>query len=355
MRHTILVVDDMEVNREILRTIFEDEYEVCLAQDGEEAIRCIRERGEDLSAILLDIVMPNVDGFGVLEFMQQNHYMSSIPVLFITSDTSYESKRRGYEMGVSDFICKPFEPGIVIRRVHNLVELYRHKNNLEEIVELQTKEIREKSEKLAAMNERIINTLGTIVEFRSMESGNHVFRVRAFTGILLKYLMQDYPEYGVTQGQAAVIAHASVLHDVGKISIPDSVLMKPGKLTNEEFELMKAHTVLGAQVIERVFTDDDPEFRRYCYEIALSHHEKYDGRGYPNRLAGDEIPISAQVVSIADVYDALTSERVYKPPYPYGKAYEMILNGECGQFNPKLMECFKKARPEFERKAEELK
>ncbi len=355
MRHTILVVDDMEVNREILHTIFEQEYEVCLAEDGKEAIALIEEKGEDLSAILLDIVMPNVDGFGVLEFMREHNYMSSIPVLFITSDTSYESKRRGYEMGVSDFISKPFEPGIVTRRVRNLVELYRHKNNLEEIVELQTKEIREKNDKLAAMNERIINTLGTIVEFRSMESGNHIFRVRAFTEILLKYLMWDYPEYGVTEEQASTISFASVLHDVGKISIPDSVLMKPGKLTNEEFELMKTHTLRGAEVIERVFTDDDPEFQKYCLEIALSHHEKFDGRGYPNRLAGDEIPISAQVVSIADVYDALTSERVYKPPFPYEKAYEMILGGECGQFNPKLMECFKKARAEFERKAEELK
>ncbi len=355
MRHTILVVDDMEVNREILHTIFEQEYDVCVAEDGREAIEVIKEKGDDLSAILLDIVMPHVDGFGVLEFMREHGYMSSIPVLFITSDTSYESKRRGYEMGVSDFISKPFEPDIIIRRVQNLADLYRHKNNLEEIVEQQTKEILEKNEKLGAMNERIINTLGTIVEFRSVESGNHIFRVRSFTEILLRYLIWDFPEYGITEDQAAIISFASVLHDVGKISIPDSVLMKPGKLTDEEFELMKTHTLRGAEVIERVFSDEDPEFQRYCYEIALNHHEKYDGRGYPNRLAGEEIPISAQIVSLADVYDALTSERVYKPPFSYDKAYEMILNGECGQFNPKVMECFRKAKLEFERKAEELK
>lgn len=355
MKHNILVVDDMEINREILHTIFEEEYDVLLAEDGREAIELIQEKGQNISAILLDIVMPRVDGFGVLEFLREHGYMKKVPVLLITSDTSYESKRRGYELGASDFIAKPFEPDIVTKRVRNLVELYYHKNNLEKLVEAQTGEILEKNAKLAAMNEHIINALGTIVEFRSMESGNHIFRVRSFTEILLVHLMREYPEYGLNQETAEIIASASVLHDVGKISIPDSILMKPGRLTEEEFELMKTHTVQGAQVVERVIMDDDPVFKKYCLEIALSHHEKYDGRGYPNRLKGDEIPISAQAVSIADVYDALTSERVYKPPFSYEKAYQMILDGECGQFNPKLMDCFHQAKAEFEAKADELK
>ncbi len=354
MRDKILVVDDMEVNRAILSTIFENEYEVLLAEDGGQAIEIIGECGAELSAILLDIVMPNIDGFGVLDYLHRNQYMTSVPVILITSDTSYESKRRGYEMGVSDFISKPFEPDIVTRRVHNLIELYHHKNNLEEIVEKQTREIREKNDKLSAMNEHIINMLGTIVEFRSLESGNHIYRVRSFTDILLRRLMEDFPEYGITREQAEVISFASVMHDVGKIAIPDSILMKPGRLTDDEFELMKTHTQRGAEIIDKIFISDDEVFKNYCYEIALYHHEKYDGGGYPEHLKGDEIPISAQVVSIADVYDALTSERVYKAAFSYEKAYLMILNGECGIFNPKLITCFKKAKKEFEKKAEEL-
>lgn len=354
MKDRILVVDDMEVNRAILSTIFEGEYEVLLAEDGGQAIDIIESCGTELSAILLDIVMPNVDGFGVLDYLDQKQYMSSVPVILITSDTSYESKRRGYELGVSDFISKPFEPDIVTRRVQNLIDLYHHKNNLEEIVEKQTREIREKNEKLSAMNEHVIDMLGTIVEFRSLESGNHIYRVRSFTEILLNHLMEDYPEYGITKEQSEVIVFACVMHDVGKIAIPDSILMKPGRLTDEEFELMKTHTLRGAEIIDKIFLTDDEVFRKYCYEIALYHHEKYDGRGYPEHLKGDEIPISAQVVSIADVYDALTSERVYKAAFSFEKAYLMILNGECGVFNPKLIDCFKKAKKEFEAKAEEL-
>lgn len=354
MKDRILVVDDMEVNRAILSTIFEGEYEVLLAEDGGQAIEIIENCGTQLSAILLDIVMPNVDGFGVLDYLDQKQYMSSVPVILITSDTSYESKRRGYELGVSDFISKPFEPDIVIRRVQNLVDLYHHKNNLEEIVEKQTREIREKNEKLSAMNEHVIDMLGTIVEFRSLESGNHIYRVRSFTEILLNRLMEDYPEYGITKEQSEVIVFACVMHDVGKIAIPDSILMKPGRLTDEEFELMKTHTIRGAEIIDKIFLTDDEVFKKYCYEIALYHHEKYDGKGYPEHLKGEQIPISAQIVSIADVYDALTSERVYKAAFSYEKAYLMILNGECGVFNPKLIDCFKKAKKEFESKAEEL-
>lgn len=354
MKDRILVVDDMEVNRAILSTIFEDEYEVLLAEDGGQAIEIIESCKTQLSAILLDIVMPKVDGFGVLDFLHQKQYMSSVPIILITSDTSYESKRRGYEMGVSDFISKPFEPDIVIRRVQNLIDLYHHKNNLEEIVEKQTREIREKNEKLSAMNEHIIDMLGTIVEFRSLESGNHIYRVRSFTEILLRHLMAEYPEYGITNEQAKVIVFASVMHDVGKIAIPDSILMKPGRLTDDEFELMKTHTLRGAEIIEKIFVTDDEAFKNYCYEIALYHHEKFDGKGYPEHLKGEDIPISAQVVSIADVYDALTSERVYKAAFSYEKAYLMILNGECGLFNPRLIDCFIKSKKEFEAKAEEL-
>lgn len=278
----------------------------------------------------------------------------SVPVILITSDTSSESRKRGYDLGVSDIVSKPFEVPIVRRRVSNLVDLYHHKNNLEAMVEKQAEEIKEKNRELTEMNYHIIDTLGTIVEFRSMESGNHIYRVRSFTAILLTYVMKYYPEYGVDEDMADIISHASTMHDVGKITVPDSILLKPGKLTQEEFGLMKTHTTKGAEIIKEIFVTDNRVFKEFCYNIALSHHEKWDGKGYPHGLKGDEIPLAAQVVSIADVYDALVSDRVYKPAFSYDVAYQMILDGECGQFNPKLMDCFRMARKEFEKKAKAL-
>lgn len=307
-----------------------------------------------LAAILLDIVMPEMDGFGVLDYMHEQELMMSVPVILITSDTSSESRKRGYDLGVSDIVSKPFEVPIVRRRVSNLVDLYHHKNNLEAMVEKQTEEIKEKNRELTEMNYHIIDTLGTIVEFRSMESGNHIYRVRSFTAILLTYVMKYYPEYGVDEDMADIISHASTMHDVGKITVPDSILLKPGKLTQEEFGLMKTHTTKGAEIIKEIFVTDNRVFKEFCYNIALSHHEKWDGKGYPHGLKGDEIPLAAQVVSIADVYDALVSDRVYKPAFSYDVAYQMILDGECGQFNPKLMDCFRMARKEFEKKAKAL-
>ena len=248
MKDRILVVDDMEMNREILKGIFEEDYEVILAENGREAVEYINSNRGKLAAILLDIVMPEMDGFGVLDYMHEQHLMMSVPVILITSDTSSESRKRGYDLGVSDIVSKPFEVPIVRRRVSNLVDLYHHKNNLEAMVEKQTEEIKEKNRELTEMNYHIIDTLGTIVEFRSMESGNHIYRVRSFTAILLKYVIKYYPEYGVTEDMADIISHASTMHDVGKITVPDSILLKPGKLTREEFELMKTHTSKGRKL-----------------------------------------------------------------------------------------------------------
>ena len=279
MKDRILVVDDMEMNREILKGIFEEDYEVILAENGREAVEYINSNRGKLAAILLDIVMPEMDGFGVLDYMHEQHLMMSVPVILITSDTSSESRKRGYDLGVSDIVSKPFEVPIVRRRVSNLVDLYHHKNNLEAMVEKQTEEIKEKNRELTEMNYHIIDTLGTIVEFRSMESGNHIYRVRSFTAILLKYVIKYYPEYGVTEDMADIISHASTMHDVGKITVPDSILLKPGKLTREEFELMKTHTSKGAEIIREIFVTDNMIFKEYCYNIALSHHENGTGKG----------------------------------------------------------------------------
>lgn len=351
----ILIVDDMEVNRVILSKMFREEYEILQAENGLEAIDIISKEAKDIQVILLDIIMPKMDGFGVLSYLNDHDYIKEIPVIFITGDTSTDSQKKGYDFGVSDIIVKPFDVNIVRKRVHNLVELYVHKNRLEEIVEDQTLKIKEQNRKIQEMNFHIIDTLGTIVEFRNLESGNHILRVREFTTILATEVEKCFPEYGLTDESVAIISYAAAMHDVGKIAIPDNILLKPGRLTKEEFEVMKSHSERGGDIIERITAVADPEYLKYCYEIARHHHEKYDGKGYPDGLKGDNIPIAAQIVSIADVYDALVSDRIYKSAYSDEEAFSMILKGECGVFNPKLLKCFVATKDQFARKAAELK
>lgn len=339
-RDTILVVDDMEVNRAILCEIFNDHYRMLEADNGRKALEIIEDEKDRLAIILLDIVMPEMDGFQVLENIYQT-VMHEVPVMLITGDTTAMPEERGFDLGVADVVRKPFEAHIIRRRVANVVNLWDHKNNLEELVKEQTLQLRQTTNK-------IIDTLSTVVEFRDLESGEHITRIKGFTRILLNYVMKNYPEYGITKDQKEKIIQASVMHDVGKIAIPDHILLKPGKLTDEEFEIMKQHTVKGCDIINTISFINDKEFFRYCYEICRHHHERYDGRGYPDRLVGENIPISAQIVSLADVYDALVSERVYKKAFTPDQAYEMIQAGQCGTFSPKILECFKMAKGEFE-------
>ncbi len=345
-KQKILIVDDEEVNRAILSMMFESEFEVLEASDGKYAIEKI-EQNKDLALILLDVVMPVMDGFSVLEYMKEGQYLEKIPVILITSMTPEESEEKAYQYSIADVMHKPFEPNIVIRRAHNIIELYQSKRNMELRLQEQEKTIREQEKKIQDNNEFMIDALSTVVEFRNVETGDHVRRIKYFTRILLKYLMKYFPKYNITPTQMDQIARASALHDIGKIGIPDAILLKPGKLTAEEFEIMKTHTTIGCGILESFKSSYSDEFYHYCYEICRYHHERWDGKGYPDHLVGDQIPISAQIVSIADVYEALVSDRVYKTAYSNATAYEMILNGECGQFSPDVIECLELAREDF--------
>ncbi|MBO5278112.1 MAG: response regulator [Lachnospiraceae bacterium] len=342
----ILIVDDEEVNRIILKNIFEEQYEVLEAANGEEALALIDEYAQSLVVIFLDLMMPVLNGFGVLEYMSEKEYMNRIPVILITGDATAESQEKGYDYGVSDIIHKPFAPRVVMRRTRNIIDLYASRREMEKQLEERTRKLRESEEKLRNSNEFLVNALSSVVEFRSLESGEHIRRVKFFTRIMLKYLIKYFPEYQLTDEDAELIIRASSLHDLGKIAIPDAILLKPGKLTPAEYEIMKQHSVYGSELLER-FKQDDNQFYRYCYEICRHHHERYDGKGYPDGLKGEEIPISAQVVSLVDVYDALVSKRVYKEPYTNELAVQMIKNGECGVFSPKIMECFDLAKEDF--------
>lgn len=354
---SILIVDDNEINRGILGEIFKDKYEILEAGNGVEAMKSIEENEDKLAAILLDIVMPEMDGYAVLEAMQKKDNLNdSIPVLMITADTSTDAERTSYQKGAADVIHKPFDPVIVDKRVSRTVELFDSKNNLEIQVDDQTRVLKKQfvylkkqEERLKNSNERVIDIIATIVEFRSMESSYHLKRIKGFVRILALTAMNNYPELGLNPHLIDVITQASAMHDIGKISVPDSILLKPGRLTSEEFEVMKSHTTRGSEVIEMIKNSQDKEYYELCLDICRHHHERYDGGGYPDGLKGDENSIAAQLTAISDVYDALVSDRVYKSAYPVDKAYDMIKNGECGVFSPKILACFEFARPDMEK------
>lgn len=355
MSNTVLVVDDMEINRDILTEILNEEYRVETAEDGQRALEMIEERQDELAVVLLDLMMPEVDGFAVLKVMQEKGWIERIPVLIISGETSVKAERKCFDYHISDFIRKPFDNALVKKRVRNVVNLFQYQRNLEDKVQEQTKTLWEQNEllrlqadRLKKSNTNIIEILGTVVEYRDFESGEHINRVKGYTRILAERLATEYPEYGLDQEMIDVIVSASALHDVGKIAIPDNILLKPGKLTDEEFACMKTHTTRGGEILQNIRNAWDDEYGEISYQICRHHHEKFDGRGYPDGLVGDEIPIAAQIVSIADVYDALVNERVYKDAFPKEEAFRMITEGECGKFNPKLLECFRIERKAFE-------
>jgi putative two-component system response regulator len=340
MKKKILIVDDNEINISILNNIFCNDYEILEAFNGVEALKIVEKEKMNINAILLDIVMPEIDGYKVLENLKEKNYLRHIPVIMITGEDNVQTEEKCLDMGAVDFINKPFEPVIVFKRVNNAIELYKHKNQLERLVTIQVKKIKD-------INEQIVDKLSTIVEFRDLESGEHIRRVKILTGIMLQKVRELYPEYGLDDKMIDTIVSASALHDVGKISIPDSILLKAGKLTQDEFDIMKGHTTKGSEIIRKFQVSDNEEYNECCYDICRHHHERYDGNGYPDKLVGDAISIGAQVVSIADVYDALVSERVYKRAYSHETSCKMILDGECGAFNPKLLECFIECQEEF--------
>ena len=335
-RETILIVDDSAMNRMLLSDILADTYNIIEAVDGEEAIAILQQHASEISIVVLDMVMPKVDGFGVLEAMNENRWIQFIPVVSISTESSPEFAERAYSLGVTDFINRPFDELTVIRRVSNTIKLYAKQRKLMNMV---ANEIFEKERNGSLM----ITILSHIVEFRNGESGMHVINIGTLTEILLNQISKKDDKYYLPYAERDLIVKASALHDIGKISIPEEVLNKPGKLTDEEFEAMKQHTVIGYQMLSDLGFQDEP-LVKVSREITRWHHERYDGRGYPDGLKGDEIPLSAQIVSLADVYDALTSERVYKPAFSHEKAIQMILNGECGAFNPLLLECLVEAQ-----------
>lgn len=344
------------MNRDILKEILKDTYDILEAEDGKSALEILDAENNEISAILLDLIMPVMDGFEVLEELNARKMIEKIPVLIISGENSTQNEQRCFELGIADFIGKPFNARLVRKRIQNAAEHYAYRNELEAKVEEQTNVLRKayrtlksQAEQLKRRNQDIIEILGTVVEYRNLESGEHVKRVGEYTRILAESFMVEYPEYDLTQDKIDVIVSASALHDIGKITIPDSILLKPGRLTKDEFEYMKSHTTRGCELLESMKNVLDPKYEKVSSEICRHHHERFDGKGYPDGLEGDAIPLSAQLVSVADVYDALVNERCYKDAFSPEEAFRMIVNGECGVFSPRLMEVFRKVRSQFEK------
>lgn len=343
--NTLLIVDDDEINRGILSNLFSPYYQIEEAENGRAGLSAILAGCDHLCAVLLDVVMPDMSGLEVLQRLRETDgtLLDRLPVFLITAEAD-AAMNAAYEMGVMDVISKPVVPYLVLRRVNSVVELFQIRRRLENRVEQQDAELLEKRQQLLEVSHGMIEALSTAIEFRSAESGGHVQRIHDITAILLTRT-EFCP--GLSAEEVEMLSLAAIMHDVGKIAIPDSILGKPGRLTAEEFEVMKLHTVRGGELLERI-----PQLRHhnsydYAYDIARHHHERWDGRGYPDGLKGDEITPWAQVVSIADVYDALSCKRVYKDAFPREQVLEMIRTGQCGVFNPRLLECFFQVEPEL--------
>ena len=339
-RPLVLIVDDSAVNRELLADMLQPEYAIIEAGSGMQALEILNDHAEEISLVLLDIVMPGMDGFAVLKAMENRNMLEETPVIMISGESANDTIRHAYEMGVSDYVTRPFDERIVRRRVNNTIMLYARQRRL---VDMIGRQIHEKER-----NNRMMGyILSHIVEYRNGESGPHLLNVRTLTEELLNTLLLLTDQYQLTVQDRELIVEASTLHDIGKIAVDDKILNKPGKLTAEEFAVMKTHTTIGDEMLATMTEYQDDPLVHFARQICRWHHERWDGKGYPDGLKGNDIPIGAQVVALADVYDALTSSRVYKPPYTHGQAVEMIMNGECGQFNPLLLECLRRIAPQL--------
>lgn len=343
---TILIVDDVEINREMLVSFFEEHYNILEAADGEEAIRIINEKKKEISLIFLDLIMPNKNGIDVLIYLREVGLLDCIPVIMITGEATEETDMKAYEYGATDVIYKPFTKKIVTNRAMNLMEQFRSREKKENELSFQTSDGFESMDQLANMNEFLLDVLGSVAEFGSLESSVHIKRIKSFTRILLEHVKTNFPEYGLSDRKIYLITEAAALHDIGKISVPDEILKAPRKLTADEFNEIKKHTTDGCEIILR-FQMADNEFFKYCYNICRWHHEKTDGKGYPDGLVGNEIPIYCEAVAVADCFDSLIRNRIHKEGVTCSEAYDMIQNGACGAFSDVMLNCFEMAKQDL--------
>lgn len=355
VRDTVLILENEEESRKKLEEIFQNKYKVLSVTNEKDGIDLLRVHATSLAVVLMNPVIPAKNNFQVLKRLSEKRYLNQIPFIMLTDDRTVEYEKIAYECGIVSYIKKPFNPDSVRRLVDNVITVFQQKVKLEitiknqnDMLLRQNAALKAMAEKQKRMKEVLIESLSNIVEFRNLESEQHIKRIREFTICLGTSVMNRCPEYGLTEEKIETIGWASSLHDIGKIVVPDSIILKAGKLTEDEYEVIKSHTTKGAEIIEKIIRIDNEEFCLFAYDIARHHHEKYDGNGYPDGLKGEAISIAAQIVSLVDVYDALTSKRVYKAAYDTEKAYQMVVHGQSGVFSPKILKAFAEVRADFE-------
>lgn len=354
-RDTILILENDDASRTELTEIFQDKYKVLAVSNEKDGIDLLKKHAASLAAVLVNLMIPVKDNFKVLQRLSEKMFLNRIPFIMIISEKTAQYEKQAYEYGIISHIRKPFHSDAIRQLVDNVVEMFQYKTQLEVMVKNQTEKLKKQNamlklmvEKQRHMNQVMIDSLSNIVEFRNLESEQHIKRIREFALCLGTSIMRLYPEYGLTEEKIELIGWASSLHDIGKIVIPDNIILKAGKLNQDEYEVIKSHTTKGAEIIEKLIHLDSKEFCDYAYDIARHHHEKYDGNGYPDGLKGEEISIAAQIIALADVYDALTSKRVYKAAYETERAFQMIINGQSGAFSSKIRQAFTEVKKDFE-------
>ena len=344
-RTTILISDDDEENRNYLKSLFQEDYTVAVTENGRQAMEFLMQNHQDVAILLLDVHMPVVDGRALLKVLKVKKVTDRIPIVMMTTTLDSDLVKECYDNGAVDFILKPFTPEIVVGRVKNTISLYHSSAQLKSIISQQTAQIKEKNQELKAFNDRLMEVMSSIVEFRNLESNAHIKKIKGISRILAQAMIKLYgKEYRLTPEKVEIIESASALHDIGMIAIPDAILLKTGKLTPDAFEVVKSHTTRGCEILEQIKELQNKDYIEVSYNICRHHHEKYDGSGYPDHLAGDAIPIEAQIVSIADVYDSLISDRSYRDAFDMDKAFSMIIGGDAGVFSEKMLDCFKRSR-----------
>ncbi|MGL5259222.1 MAG: HD-GYP domain-containing protein [Lachnospiraceae bacterium] len=352
----ILIVNSQEIDIAMISTVFYNEYNIIDdAETFDVAKDKIKHFKNEIALIIIDLDKENLEAVEFIKSMKEEGILRIIPFVAIVTHQTIELQRTMYSLGLLEIMEKSFDAEVMEYKIKNLLHLYERKNILENQVIEQECTIFEQKDLIQKSNYHIIDILCTVVEFRNLELGSHITRMREFTRILATEIMNRFPEYHLSNQEINDFAYAAAMHDVGKIAIPDSILLKPTKLTPEEKSVMKTHTMRGGEIVEMLLKMNDTKYRKICQNIAAYHHEKYDGKGYPKGLMQDEIPIEAQIVGLADVYDSLISERTYKIAYSREKAFDMIMNGECGIFNPKLLECFSRKKHEIEKIVEKIK
>lgn len=355
MRDKIMILDTNDLNRSTLGNILCSDYVIIETKNAAESFTRLKESENELAAVLIDMLTSEEDGYQLLKAMQENSWNKNIPILVVCDSAAIKMEKELFAFGVSECINQPFDDALIRLKVSNIVKLFQYQNELENKIDQQTEKLRLQNQMLKIQadflqksNLRITDLLGTMAEYRNLESGEHIQRVKLYTRILAEELIKEDPSFGLTPEKISLIVSASPLHDIGKIAIPDTILLKPGKLTDEEYEYVKSHTISGCEILENIKDIWSKEYAQISMEICRYHHERYDGNGYPDGLKGDEIPIHAQIVSVADVYDALVNERVYKSAIPKDRAFRMIINGECGIFSPILLTCLTNCRAQME-------